>query len=1154
MRVRKNLLFTIFILASAGSLYGQGWTFNDGTLNVTSQIWVQSYEFGNTHPSTYNGTPYSEYHDQIKTIILADNITYVGERAFAQCSVAERLVVGKGVKKFAYSAFHFPKSTLKTIEWNAANANIITQYQYSVIQYSYEGPFGRKETYVDVVNCNYAANAETIIFGPDVVSIPDYFAYFMKKLKKVEFGAKVTSIGMYAFVGITPSTVLIARMPNPSSVTLGNTYYNPFPASASDRNKITLKVPAAYINQYKAANIWKDFNIVALENSTEDEPSETQTGVLVGEFSVSSTRKVHFSRGNLQYQASTKKWRFALNQYNYIGSANSNISSTYSGWIDLFGYGTSGWNSGFYAYRPYASDSYDGSYINKDLTGAYANADWGVYNAISNGGNQAGLWRTLTGTEWKYLLRDRPNADIRLSVGKVNSVSGLILLPDDWVLPEGLTFTPKGSSYDSNKYNTTQWQKMENAGAVFLPAAGWRVIDEVRTTWSSGGIGLRGCYHGATIVDPSASTKKNYFLTFYSDKFGMGGNARECGLSVRLVQDVLGYTITWKNWDGTTLATTSVAQGATPSYTGSTPTRPSTAEYAYTFSGWTPVITAATANKTYTATYTATPRYTITFNANGGLIPTGGNMGNTPSGHITTLSADRTSGTVAVTSNLSYFCLMTGDCPTREGYSFTGWFTDPLVGEQVYNEIGWCVVGTYWNQDRKWIGTTDVLLYAHWLENPRYELLQGTLTGLFSISPSQKVLFSQGNLQYNTLGNHRCADGTTQPGTWRFAAHQYDTIGISQTQKANNYYGWVSAFGWGTSGWNSGANIYQPWACTGDNYQDYYPGGDPNNDLTGSYAFADWGVYNAITNGGNQPQLWRTLSRDEWEYLLRGRPNAANLSSRAIVNGIEGCLFLPDDFILPAGMSFHPLVSQASDNSYSMSEWTILENLGAVFIPRDYTYSFSDGNGGWAPNSSVLCYTSSSRSYTAAYAIDIKLASFHNRWKCDGGAVRLVHDALPYTITWQNADGSELEKDENVFYSSIPEYNGSTPTKPADAEYTYTFAGWSPAITAVIGDKTYIAIYTQTLRKYTITVNSSNVSQGSASGGGTYDYGTNHQITATPNECYRFVQWSDGNTDNPRTITVTGDATYTAEFEQIQYTIEAQSADTGQGSATVTNP
>ena len=79
------------------------------------------------------------------------------------------------------------------------------------------------------------------------------------------------------------------------------------------------------------------------------------------------------------------------------------------------------------------------------------------------------------------------------------------------------------------------------------------------------------------------------------------------------------YTITWKNWDGTTLGTTTVSKGSTPSYSGSTPTRPADSNYTYTFKGWSPSVTAATGNTTYTAQYTAvskadvTTTYTITW-------------------------------------------------------------------------------------------------------------------------------------------------------------------------------------------------------------------------------------------------------------------------------------------------------------------------------------------------------------------------------------------------------------------------------------------------------------------------------------------------------------------------------------------------------------
>ena len=53
------------------------------------------------------------------------------------------------------------------------------------------------------------------------------------------------------------------------------------------------------------------------------------TGAIVGLFSVSEGQQVYFSKGNLQYQASTNTWKFAENQYDYVGSANSNISSSY---------------------------------------------------------------------------------------------------------------------------------------------------------------------------------------------------------------------------------------------------------------------------------------------------------------------------------------------------------------------------------------------------------------------------------------------------------------------------------------------------------------------------------------------------------------------------------------------------------------------------------------------------------------------------------------------------------------------------------------------------------------------------------------------------------------------------------------------------------
>ena len=223
-----------------------------------------------------------------------------------------------------------------------------------------------------------------------------------------------------------------------------------------------------------------------------------------GFFSIGRNTKARFSQGNLQYQASTGTWRFAEHQWDYVGSQNPSngspggtvagsdnrsVSSTYSGWIDLFGWGTSGWNSGAVCYQPWAtssrdSDYYPGGSSTTDLTGSYARADWGVYNAISNGGNDAGLWRTLTKDEWVYLFTARSASTLngvtnaRYAKSTVGGVAGIIMFPDSYSHPAGValptSINVSSANYITNNYSSTDWTAIEAAGAVFLPAAGFR--------------------------------------------------------------------------------------------------------------------------------------------------------------------------------------------------------------------------------------------------------------------------------------------------------------------------------------------------------------------------------------------------------------------------------------------------------------------------------------------------------------------------------------------------------------------------------------------------------------------------------------------------------------------------------------------------------
>ncbi len=200
-------------------------------------------------------------------------------------------------------------------------------------------------------------------------------------------------------------------------------------------------------------------------------------GSLNGLFSVGENTQVCFSQGNLQYQASTNTWRFAENQWDYVGEGNGNASPTYEGWIDLFSWGTSGYDHGAVCYQPWTQGGQldHAAYGNRDydLCDGNGQADWG-YNAISNSGNQERLWRTCKSSEWQYLLQNRQTpSGIRFAKAVVNGRNGLIILPDDWdPSVYVLNNTNEGNvSFEANTISAEDWNSLlENNGAVFLPA------------------------------------------------------------------------------------------------------------------------------------------------------------------------------------------------------------------------------------------------------------------------------------------------------------------------------------------------------------------------------------------------------------------------------------------------------------------------------------------------------------------------------------------------------------------------------------------------------------------------------------------------------------------------------------------------------------
>ena len=204
----------------------------------------------------------------------------------------------------------------------------------------------------------------------------------------------------------------------------------------------------------------------------------------------------------------------------------------------------------------------------------------------------------------------------------------------------------------------------------------------------------------------------------------------------------------------------------------------------------------------------------------------------------------------------------------------------------------------------------------------------GAINGLFTINDNgDQVYFSKGNLQYNKTTNE-----------WSFMEHQYDRVETDGQHVGENYANQniVSLFGWGTSGYNHGANCYQPWS-TSSNYRDYWAYGQSYNDLYDGNGQADWG-YNAISNGGNMENGgWRTFTVSEWHYIIYSRNTASDIRyAKAVVNNVNGVILLPDNWEAStyALNSTNTYTAYYTSNTISAFDWiNILEANGAVFLP-----------------------------------------------------------------------------------------------------------------------------------------------------------------------------------------------------------------------------
>ena len=416
-------------------------------------------------------------------------------------------------------------------------------------------------------------------------------------------------------------------------------------------------------------------------------------------------------------------------------------------------------------------------------------------------------------------------------------------------------------------------------------------------------------------------------------------------------------------------------------------------------------------------------------------------------------------------------------------------------------------------------------------KKPGYFTMTPHLERRFTVSENgDQIRFSPGNLQYNPTNNK-----------WRFAPNQWNYMWLSnQYVWSITYSGWLDLFGWGT-------------------------GNDPLSANTNGSEYASYTEWGKNKIGSDARNTWRAPTTAEWDYIFNKRADASSKYGAAKVNDVGGLVILPDLWELPADCKFTPgMVTGAYDwyyatNVYSTAQWEKMEKAGAIFLPAGgYRYYngnkhvYTDNVGHYwtsTPTNDVfyrayeLCFT--------AYSLDAE----DTGTRYFGYSVRLVKDIrdIPdFTLTL-TTEGSGTVTGAGRYMQD------EEATLSAKAGDGWEFVKWSdentdnPRQLTMTEDLTLTAVFEEIpLPDFTLTVTTEG--EGSVTGAGTYKLGELVKLTAKADEGWEFSQWDDGNTDNPRQITVAEDQTLIAIFKKLTYTLtvnmEGKGTVTGAGTYT----
>ena len=546
------------------------------------------------------------------------------------------------------------------------------------------------------------------------------------------------------------------------------------------------------------------------------------------------------------------------------------------------------------------------------------------------------------------------------------------------------------------------------------------------------------------------------------------------------------YTITFANYDGTVLSSTQVAQGETPAYNGETPTKPATAQYTYTFNGWDKDVVVASANATYTATFTETlNKYTITFKNGDEVLQTGEvEYGTIPtySGQTPTKASDAQytytfdgwdNEVVAVTGAATYVATFKS---TVNKYTITFKNGDEVLQT---GEVEYGTIPTYSGQTPTKASDAQ---FTYTFDGWDNEVV--AVTGAATYVATFKSTVNKYTITFKN-GDEVLQTGEVEYGTIPTYSGQTPTK-ASDAQYTYTFAGWdneivaVTGEATYTATYTSNIRAYLITFLNEDGTtiesKEYEYGttpvapADPTKEATAQYTYTFAGWDKEIVAVTGEATYKATFTSTVNKYTITWVDGDGNILSTEEVaygdtpayTGNTPTKTATDEYTYEFNNSWSPaIVPVTGDATYT----ALFTETGIT--PSTYTVTFMDDEG------NVLFYEVYSYgetpdpSYEVGKESDAQYDSTFTGWSPALGPVTgdVTYTATftatirSYTITFVNEDGTTLYS-EVLEYGQMPEYEGETPVKAADDKYTYTFSGWTPEIVAVAGTATYTATYT----------------------------------------------------------------------------------------------